>query len=72
MSIEPPWVRFPGCGEMGPIWGGWRQGYGEQWLHETWLPYWRSLAPEERRAYLSQNPPPSPEWIEYLEGVWLA
>jgi hypothetical protein len=71
MDIDPPWVAYPSCGAMGPIWGGWRQGYGEHWLHETWLPFWRGLASEERAAYLRLHPPPSDEWTEYLQDIWL-
>ena len=34
-EIEPPWVL---CPSEEPWWGGWRQGYGEAWLLNVWLP----------------------------------
>ena len=62
-----PWVEFP---DSEPTWAGWRQGVSESWLHEIWLPYWRSLSPTEREMFLGGNPPPSEDWRFYLEHVW--
>ena len=69
--LDPPWIAFPQSGDMGPIWGGFRQGNGEEWLVHTWLPYWRRLSPEERARYLEAHPPPSEDWRLYVEKVWL-
>ena len=71
MSVQPPWLRFPEAGEMGPTWGGWRQGYGEHWLHETWLPFWKAMTPSQRAAYLTANPAPTTEWLHHIEQVWI-
>ena len=63
----PPWIKYP---ESDPIWGGWRQGISEAWLHDMWLPFWRGITPEARAAFLDRNPPPSDEWRMYLEQYW--
>ncbi len=66
---SPPWVAYP---NRGPTWGGWRQGYGEAWLHEVWLPFWRAITPGARRRFLTRWPPPSEDWKHYLEIQWSA
>ncbi len=71
-SLDPPWIAYPASGTLGPIWGGWRQGTGEQWLHDHWLPFWGSLTSEERRDYLQRFPPPQDsDWALYLETTWV-
>ena len=67
-EIEPPWVAYP---EQEPWWGGWRQGNGEAWLREVWIPFWKTLGPKERRVYVEKWQA-SPEWREYLIalGYW--
>lgn len=52
----PPWLAFPGleCGSM-----GWRMGAGEAFLME-WMPWWKSLTPEDRQAYEELFPQPMP------------
>ncbi len=67
MAPEPPWVVFPAAD---PTWGGWRQGAGELWLREQWLPFWSACDARARAAYLVANPPPSEEWRMYLEDLW--
>lgn len=64
---KPPWVVFP---NTDPTWGGWRQGPGEVWLREQWLPFWSSRNARERADYLAAHRPPSDEWRMYLEHVW--
>lgn len=66
-DVEPPWVRYPG---VDPWWGGFRQGNSEAWLHYIWLPFWRSLDADARKAYLERWRPPKEEWVEYLYGFW--
>lgn len=60
---DPPWVTYAGSSAD---WGGWRQGVSEVWLHEVWLPFWKSRSPEQRSAYLARWPPPDSEWRERL------
>jgi len=55
----PPWIQYP---QSDPVWGGWRQGVSETWLHDVWLPFWRNITPEARAAFLDRNPPPTDEW----------
>jgi len=60
----PPWRAFPA---LSPESSGWRQGDGEAWLHIAWQPFWASLGPEPRRAYLGRWPAPAgwgAAWIE--------
>lgn len=64
---EAPWVKYP---NTEPWWSGWRQGDSEQWLHESWFPFWRSLPPQDRRQFLERNPPPSDDWALYLDEYW--
>lgn len=66
--VEAPWEKYPG---KDPWWGGWRQGFSEAWLHETWLPFWRALSDGERSRFLELNPPPTDDWLEYLTKHWL-
>jgi len=65
---EPPWIAFP---ENAPWWGGWRQGYGEVWLQNVFLPFWKRLGPGEREEYLERWPPPDEDWREYLTEIWI-
>jgi len=66
-DIPPPWIAYPG---QDPWWGGWRQGESEAWLHEEWLPFWRTLDAEARDHYLNRWKPPACEWAEYLSHHW--
>jgi hypothetical protein len=61
-SVKPPWIQYPG---NPPYWGGWRQGYSEGWLLNTWFPFWDKLTPEEQKAYLEQYPPPDEDWQRF-------
>ncbi len=65
--IRPPWHEYPGSE---PSWGGWRQGTGEAWLRDVWLPFWKPLSPEGRDAYLARWPPPDDEWSYYVKFLW--
>lgn len=65
--IPPPWIAYP---DSEPTWGGWRQGTGQAWLGEHWLPFWNELSLEDRKAYLEQWPPPNEEWRRYVTQVW--
>lgn len=66
-AVRPPWIEYP---ESYPNWGGWRQGTSETWLRETWFPFWDSLGPGERRAYLECWPPPDEDWTLYVTRNW--
>ncbi len=65
-AVPPPWLQFPG---QNSVWGGWRQGNGEHWLLNTWLPYWRSLQGTGRTAYLDRFPPPDDDWREWIDHL---
>jgi len=68
---QPPWVAFPGSEQAGgPIWGGWRQGVSEAWLRDRFLPFWRGLDGDQRRAYLDRWRPPTNLWATYLTTFW--
>lgn len=67
-NIKPPWILYPGSD---PVWGGWRQGISEAWFLEKWLPFWKSLSPEDRESYLKKWPPPDDEWNIYLTVYWV-
>lgn len=67
-ELRPPWVVY---GNVDPWWGGWRQGYGEAWLRDTWLPFWLGLTRTDREAYLKRWPPPNDDWREYMLDYWV-
>jgi hypothetical protein len=67
MNIQPPWLEYPG---EDPAWGGWRQGFGEAWMLNTWIPFWNQLSPEEKESYLKRYPPPDDNWRLYLTHYW--
>jgi hypothetical protein len=67
-EIEPPWVFAP---NTEPWSGEWRQGSGEHWLLEIWLPFWHRLNERERENYLKKWQPPAEEWNEYLTVHWV-
>jgi hypothetical protein len=60
--VIPPWVAFP---EYDIYTGGWRQGNGEYWWHNVWLPFWSNMSTSERQSYLKQYSA-SKDWLEYL------
>jgi hypothetical protein len=60
---RPPWVEFP---NQPPWWGGFRQSYGEVWLHNEFLPFWHTRTAEQRQDYLTRWPAPDDEWHEYI------
>ncbi|HEY9678846.1 MAG TPA: hypothetical protein V6C76_12620 [Drouetiella sp.] len=59
---KPPWIVYP---NTEPVWSGWRQGLGEHWLRNTWLPYLRSLSQDEKNKYFDRWVPPSRDWLMY-------
>lgn len=59
-DFTPPWRIFA---DQPPEWGGWRQGNGEYWLHNVWLPFWSDLPQAERQRYLAAWDAPR-EWRE--------
>ena len=71
-EIVPPWAMYPDCNlmDLGPLWGGWRQGVSEAWLHDVWFPFWKKLTLEEREEYVKKWPPPTEDWGLYLREYW--
>lgn len=67
-EIEPPWHIYPACMDMelGPMWGGWRQGNSEGWIKLIWYPFWNGLSREDRIAYLTKWNA-SEDWRDYLD-----
>jgi hypothetical protein len=61
--LPPPWLKFKGAE---PMWSGWRQGNGEDWLVRLWLPFWRGLSEAGRDEYLRRWPPPDSDWYAQL------
>ena len=67
-EFEPPWVFAP---NTEPWSGEWKQGGGEYWLLEIWLPFWQGLSLEQREKYLEKWEPPTKDWYEYLTIHWI-
>jgi hypothetical protein len=69
----PPWLQYPG---FPPGDAFWRQT-GEAWLSRVWQPFWASLGPTERDAYLVRWHAPQawrlvygdPDFAQWLEAV---
>lgn len=66
-QVKPPWIQYPG---NDTLWGGWRQGVSEEWLLNTWRPFWLSLSRDERDSYLQRWPPPDEQWRAYVTTGW--
>lgn len=74
-EVEAPWLKHP---DFPPYDGFWRQS-GDYWLNYVWRPYWNSLKPEGKKAYLEKYPPPevwmkmsfdlNPEFAAELERI---
>lgn len=65
----PPWLKYPEI-LIGSV--GWRMGYGEDYLFETFYPYWQSLSRSEQRLYLDKYDlgsdwPDRDQWLNSLE-----
>ena len=47
----PPWLQYPQIliGSM-----GWRMGAGEDYLHDVFYPFWRSLDTEKQNEYIEK------------------
>lgn len=59
----PPWEVFPAfTAAMLPA----KQGAQEVWYDEEWRPFWASLSPQERQAYLDHWQATA-EWRDALE-----
>lgn len=63
--LQPPapWEVFPGCdpGSIGSL-----QGSTEYWWHNYWLPFWSSLGPQQRNAYLARHSVDG-DWLQFIE-----
>jgi len=67
-EIEPPWVFAP---NTEPWSGNWKQGGGESWLLEIWMPFWQKLNINQRENYIEKWQPPTDDWYEYLRVHWV-
>lgn len=65
-EIMPPWVAFPNTEGW---WGGWRQGNGEGWLLNIWLPFWQRLSATARIEYADRWNA-SDDWRDYILNIW--
>ena len=63
--VNPPWVEFS---NIEPESSFWRQGTGEAWICDVWLPYWYQLTSLERREYLEKFPPSTESWSMFIEN----
>lgn len=61
-SPPPPWVVFP---HVDPLGLGALQGDVAYWQRQFWSPYWNSLTPTERDAYLTSNNA-SADWADCI------
>jgi hypothetical protein len=59
-EVFPPWQAFPGYDSFS---GGWRQGNGEYWMLNVWLPYWKQLSEAEKNNYINKWNAPA-DWKE--------
>ena len=59
-DVFPPWQAFP---EYDSFSGGWRQGNGEYWMLNVWLPYWEQLSTAEKQDYINKWNAPN-NWKE--------
>jgi hypothetical protein len=50
-SPNPPWIMYPDLGPLTSL----NQGEPEYWEMTVWLPFWRSLAPDQRDAYIERR-----------------
>lgn len=68
LDLEPlePWVAFP---ELAETAFGMLMGNIEYWWNEYWDPFWESLSPEGREAYLSRANKPWRSRIEADESM---
>jgi len=58
---QPPWIAIPGLGPEDPA----TQGIADAYIALDWLPFWRSLAPGRKTAYLDRWQT-SPAWREAI------
>jgi len=65
-EVEPPWNIFQGIEPLEYTTGSILEG----WLNRVWMPFWKRLTQEERRAYVEKRNPP-PLWRDLLLGTWL-
>jgi hypothetical protein len=49
LDQAPPWQVFP---DLTPADAGARQGAQEAWVDQVWRPFWATLTPAQRQAYL--------------------
>lgn len=64
-DVFPPWLAFP---EYDSFSGGWRQGDGEYWMLNVWLPYWEPLSETEKKHYLQKWKAPD-DWKQKWQLV---
>ncbi|MCA8120078.1 hypothetical protein LGN07_15255 [Burkholderia cepacia] len=70
-SPTPPWIAYP---ELGPF-AAYTQGEEEYWFITVWLPFWNSLSPSERDAYIDERSKdalsymPNQEWNDWVATV---
>jgi hypothetical protein len=58
-SPNPPWIMYP---DLGPF-TAYNQGEPEYWDRFVWTPFWSSLTPAERDAYIASR---STEALTYM------
>jgi hypothetical protein len=59
-----PWVAFPRSYPG----SGWNQGVNEDWIRLAFLPFWSTLNPASREAYL-EHWGASTEWADWLSNA---
>ncbi|WP_338641081.1 hypothetical protein [Burkholderia pyrrocinia] len=70
-SPTPPWIAYP---ELGPF-AAYTQGEEEYWFITVWLPFWNSLSPSERDAYIDERSKDAlsymskPQWDDWVATV---
>lgn len=61
-QLPPPWLKYP---EIPRYSGGWREGYGEEYLLDWWT-WSETLDTDERIGYFRQYKPLPVEWLDWI------
>ena len=64
-EVPPPWIALPGLDPYEPA----THGLPEVYLDLNWLPFWRTLTPEQKTEYLDRWKA-SPKWREAIASLY--
>lgn len=64
-EVSPPWIALPGLDPWEPA----THGLAEVYFDLNWLPFWRTLTPEQKAEYLHRWNA-SPQWREAIATLY--